>query len=44
MQTPEGHVLQVAIHEVKGETVIIDANHPMAGKNLNFALELVEIL
>jgi FKBP-type peptidyl-prolyl cis-trans isomerase 2 len=44
MQTPEGHVLQVAVHEVQGETVIIDANHPLAGKALNFELELVQIL
>ena len=29
--------------EVKDETVVIDANHPLAGKNLVFEIELVEI-
>lgn len=44
MQTPEGYVLQVSIHEVQGDNIIIDANHPLAGKDLIFDLELVEIL
>ncbi len=44
MQTPEGYVLPVSIFEVKEGVVIIDANHPLAGKDLNFDLELVEIL
>ena len=29
--------------EVNDETVVIDANHPLAGKNLTFDIELVEI-
>lgn len=44
MQTPEGYVLPVSIFEVRETSIIIDANHPLAGKNLSFALELVEIL
>ncbi|MBX7240145.1 MAG: peptidylprolyl isomerase [Bacteroidia bacterium] len=44
MQTPEGYVLPVSIFEVKEGVVVIDANHPLAGKDLNFDLELVEIL
>jgi len=31
------------INEVKEETVTIDFNHPMAGKDLNFEIELVSI-
>jgi len=31
------------IAEVKEEVVILDANHPLAGKDLIFDLELVEI-
>ena len=31
------------ISEVKDEFVVVDFNHPMAGKNLNFDIELVEV-
>lgn len=33
----------VVIAEVRDETVILDANHPLAGEDLTFDLELVEI-
>ena len=35
--------LEVAICEVTDTHIILDANHPMAGKDLNFALEVVAI-
>lgn len=44
MQTPEGFVVPVSIHSVEGDNVIIDVNHPLAGQDLNFELELVEIM
>ncbi|MAY84431.1 MAG: peptidylprolyl isomerase [Flavobacteriales bacterium] len=31
------------IHEVKEEKVVLDANHPLAGKELIFDIELVEV-
>ncbi len=31
------------ISEIKDEFVVVDFNHPMAGKNLNFDIELVEV-
>jgi FKBP-type peptidyl-prolyl cis-trans isomerase 2 len=31
------------VTEVKDEVVIIDANHPLAGKNLIFDLEVIEV-
>jgi len=40
----EGHDLVVIITEVKDETVILDANHPLAGKNLTFEITLNEIV
>jgi FKBP-type peptidyl-prolyl cis-trans isomerase 2 len=39
----DGSVVPVAITEVTEKTVIVDANHPLAGKELIFDLELVEI-
>ena len=38
-----GNVFPVVIAEVKDETVILDANHPLAGQDLVFEIELVSI-
>lgn len=44
MTTAQGHPVQVVIVEIKEESVVLDANHPLAGKDLVFDLELVEIV
>jgi len=31
------------VKEVKDETVVLDANHPLAGQKLIFELEVLEI-
>ena len=41
-QGPMGPVT-VKVVEIKDETVIIDANHPLAGKKLIFDLEVVSV-
>jgi peptidylprolyl isomerase len=38
-----GNVFPVVIAEVLEEVVVLDANHPLAGKDLIFELELVSI-
>jgi peptidylprolyl isomerase len=43
MTTSQGHPVQVVVAEVREVNVLLDANHPLAGKDLIFDLELVEI-
>ena len=40
----EDQTLVVTITEVSDATVKLDANHPLAGKDLTFDIELVEII
>ena len=39
-----GQPFPVVVKEMDGENITFDANHEMAGKELNFKIELVEIL
>ncbi|MEQ8243313.1 peptidylprolyl isomerase [Fulvivirga sp.] len=43
MQQPNGQAIPVVVTKVETETIEIDANHPLAGKDLIFDIELVEI-
>jgi FKBP-type peptidyl-prolyl cis-trans isomerase 2 len=43
MQSPTGQVVPVTVVAITDEAVTLDANHPLAGKDLTFALELVSI-
>jgi len=44
MSDGQGQQFQVIITEIKENAVMLDANHPLAGKDLTFDLELVEIV
>jgi FKBP-type peptidyl-prolyl cis-trans isomerase 2 len=41
---PDGSLFQATVTEMTESTVTIDANHPLAGKDLIFDIELVEIV
>jgi len=43
VQTPEGHAIPVRISEVKEESIVIDMNHPLAGKDLKFDVKVVSV-
>ncbi|MBE8167837.1 MAG: peptidylprolyl isomerase [Shewanella sp.] len=41
-ETDDGEI-PVQITEVKDDTVIVDGNHPLAGKELSFHVEVIEV-
>tara|TARA_R110002110_G_scaffold71222_5_gene190500 strand:- start:823 stop:1302 length:480 start_codon:yes stop_codon:yes gene_type:complete len=41
--TESGQVFPATIYGIDEETVVLNFNHPMAGKNLNFEIELVQV-
>jgi peptidylprolyl isomerase len=43
LQNQAGQAIPVVVTEVKDDVVILDANHELAGKELVFDIELVEI-
>lgn len=40
---PDGQEMNLVVAEVKDDTIVVDGNHPLAGKDLVFDLEVVEI-
>ena len=44
MQRQDGSPMVVTIVDFTEDSVLIDGNHPLAGQNLNFEIELVEIV
>lgn len=42
--SPDGQTMQFVVREFDEETVTLDGNHPLAGQDLVFDIELVEIL
>jgi FKBP-type peptidyl-prolyl cis-trans isomerase SlyD len=42
-QSPEGEPVLVTVTEIDSGEVVVDENHPMAGVQLHFEVELVEV-
>lgn len=44
LASPDGQQLTATVVEVGEEEAVLDLNHPLAGKDLTFEIELVEIV
>ena len=42
-ESPEGGSLDFTVRAVEGDTVTVDGNHPLAGRDLRFVLEVLDI-
>lgn len=42
-KAPDGQTMQLLVTEVAEQTITVDGNHPLAGQDLTFDIELVEI-
>lgn len=43
LNQPNGQAIPVQITKIDEDTITLDANHPLAGKDLTFDIEVVEI-
>lgn len=43
VQDPSGGVYPIRVHELKGQKIVLDFNHPLAGKALRFDLKVVNV-
>ena len=39
----DGHMMVFNVMKIKGDTVLLDGNHPMAGKALRFAIKVLDV-
>ena len=42
-RAPDGRTIPMRVREVKEKTVVVDLNHPLAGKTLNFDVKIKDI-
>jgi peptidylprolyl isomerase len=44
LKTPDGGIVNAVVTAVEKDHIVLDANHPLAGQDLTFDIELLEIL
>lgn len=44
LKSPKGEMTNVLIKDITEDKITLDANHPLAGKDLTFEIELVDII
>ena len=42
-KTPDGHILMVTVSKLNKDTVLLNFNHPLAGKELHFQVKILSI-
>lgn len=42
-KSPDGRMIPIRVHKVTGTSVVVDFNHPLAGKTLNFDVKIKDI-
>jgi FKBP-type peptidyl-prolyl cis-trans isomerase 2 len=43
LNTPDGQQIPARISEVREDSIIMDLNHPLAGKDLQFDIKVVSV-
>ena len=43
IQDPAGGVYPIRVHQIKEQKIILDFNHPLAGRALNFDVKVVDV-
>jgi FKBP-type peptidyl-prolyl cis-trans isomerase 2 len=44
VQDPSGGVYPIRVHEVKTDKIVLDFNHPLAGKELRFDVKVIDVI
>jgi FKBP-type peptidyl-prolyl cis-trans isomerase 2 len=44
IQDPEGGIFPIRVHEIREEKAVLDFNHPLAGKALQFDVKVVNVV
>jgi FKBP-type peptidyl-prolyl cis-trans isomerase 2 len=42
-KSPEGQPIAIHVHDAKDKRIVVDLNHPLAGKTLTFDVKVTDI-